>query len=86
MNGNPYSKIIGLMKTSAREAQSTAFRYGTVLSVNPCRIEVGGTVQDGDSLIKNADVVFAQGDNVILASLDNDQLFCILCKVGAVDG
>lgn len=85
MQGNPYSGIIKLMQQQVNEQIPVSFRFGQVKSVSPLTITISKTDQDGNNLLKNADVgELHSGDNVLLIPFDNDQKFIVLCKVVGV--
>ncbi len=82
MEDNPYSKILSLIKRQTGEQIPTVFRFGTVLSAVPLKIEVSNTVQEGSDLLKSSSIgELFSGDTVLLVPLDEDQRFLILCKV-----
>jgi hypothetical protein len=55
---------------------------GTVKSIIPLIIEVSGTDQDADSLLKNAVIThFEIGDELLLMPVEEEQRYIILCKV-----
>ena len=51
MEENPYSKFVEMMRGAQSTSGGAAFRIGTVISGGPLRIDVGGAVQDGGSLV-----------------------------------
>lgn len=85
MTDDPYCAILHLMREQAGKQIPAFFRFGTVASANPLRINVGETVQSGNDLLKNSQVgELHSGDSVLLVSADNDQKFVVLCRVVSV--
>jgi hypothetical protein len=85
MTDDPYSAILRMMREQAGRQIPAFFRFGTVRSADPLRISVGTTEQSGSDLLKNAGAGgLHEGDSVLLASMDNDQKFIVLCRVVSV--
>jgi len=85
MEDNPYTTFIRIFRELAGGQIPVLFREGTVISASPLKIEVSETVQSGERLRKNEGITeFRTGDSVLLATLDGDQTFIILCKVVGV--
>ena len=85
MTDDPYCAILHLMREQAGRQVPAFFRFGTVASANPLRITVGGTEQSGNDLLKNAEAgELHSGDSVLLASMDSDQKFIVLCRVVSI--
>lgn len=66
---------------------------GRVLSPDPLRVLCGGTVQERDGLLANADLLdeldadpayLKEGDKLALLPIEERQRYIILCKVVAV--
>lgn len=82
MEGNPYSVLLRAFRSDTEARLPASFRFGTVLSADPLRVEVAGTVQDADDLMKNAALTeFSIGDALLLVPIENEQRYIILCKV-----
>ena len=82
MQDNPFASMLEIVKAAVQEQIVPAFRIGEVISALPLKIDVAGTPQDRDTLQKNAKVEsLSAGDQVLLACLDGDQRFIVLCKV-----
>lgn len=82
MQDNPFASMLEIVKAAAREQIVPAFRIGEVISTSPLKIDVAGTPQDRDTLRRNAKIEnLSAGDRVLLACLDGDQRFIVLCKV-----
>ena len=82
MEDNPYTMFLKILRQQAGGQIPNLFWEGTVISASPLKIEVSETVQSGDRLRKNEGTTeFRAGDSVLLASLDGNQTFIIICKV-----
>lgn len=82
MEGNPYIELINTLRKDAQERNTVYYRFGTVVNVNPLRIETSGTVQESFDLLRSNVVVgFEKGDSVLLLPIEDQQRFIILCKV-----
>jgi len=81
MQDNPFKKIVEMQLEEIERRKTPAFRVGEVVSVSPIKIWVSNTMQDKNSLVKNSVVELAEGDKVLLASFDNEQRLCVLCKL-----
>lgn len=53
MEDNPYSKLIGMMREQGQNAMPLTFSTGTVLSVSPLSLRVGGLTMSGAELLIN---------------------------------
>ncbi len=85
MEDNPYSKFFELIKTQAVSQIPITFRFGTVVSTTPLKIEVSNTVQTAADLLKSDSIhELRRGDSVLLIPFEEDQRFIILCKVVGV--
>ncbi|HIT53131.1 MAG TPA: hypothetical protein IAD07_04245 [Candidatus Fimivicinus intestinavium] len=85
MQDNPFAAMLNIIKESARALNSPPLRIGEVISTAPLKVDVAGTPQDGSTIQKNAELGnLSTGDRVLLACLDDDQRFIILCKVARV--
>ena len=82
MEDNPFTKLVEVIRGDSKSQIPVMFRFGTVLSVNPLRLEVAGTVQDESSLQKNSQLsYFTVGDRLFLVPIEDEQRYIILCKV-----
>ncbi len=85
MEDNPYQKLLIMIRAQASGQVPVTFRFGTVISVSPLKIEVSDTVQTADDLLKNNAIgVLNSGDSVLLVPFEEDQRFIILCKLVSV--
>jgi len=85
MEGNPYAVLLQTLRKDADARIPVSFRFGTVITADPLRIEVAGTVQEAEDLIKNAALSeFAVGDSLLLVPIENEQRYIILCRVVGV--
>lgn len=85
MEDNPYSKLLALVREQADGQIPTTFRFGTVVSAAPLKIEVSNTVQTKADLLKSNSIgELHSGDTVLLLPFEEDQRFLILCKVVGV--
>lgn len=53
MEGNPYVNLITTLREDAMGQIPIYYRLGKVVSTDPLRIEVGGTIQEGSDLLRN---------------------------------
>ncbi|MCX7615624.1 MAG: DUF2577 domain-containing protein [Clostridiales bacterium] len=80
MEGNPYSILVQTLKNG--EKRPPGYRMGEIVSENPLKVEVSGTVQTSEDLLKNdALASFQKGEQVLLLPIENEQRYIILCKV-----
>ncbi len=85
MEDNPYTTFLNIIRDQSDGQIPVAFRFGTVKSVSPLKVEVSDTIQAGDDLLKNNDIgELHTGDGVLLVPFDNDQKFIVLCRVVSV--
>lgn len=85
MEDNPYSKILNIIRNQASGQIPVTFRFGTVVSSAPLKIDVSDTTQTGEDLLKNAAIgELHSGDSVLLVPIDDGQKFIVLCKVVGV--
>ena len=85
MEDNPYSKLLQMIREQAGNQIPITFRFGTVISVLPPKVEVSNTVQTAADLLKNAAIGELHiGDSVLLVPFEDDQRFIILCKLVSV--
>lgn len=82
MEGNPYSKLLSLVREQAGTQIPTTFHFGTVIKESPLKIEVSNTIQTAADLLRNSGIgEFKVGDTILLVPIENNQRFIILCKV-----
>jgi len=85
MEGNPYVELVNTLRKDVQENYPVAYRFGTVKSINPLRIETGGTIQENFDLLRSNTVVDLNiGDSVLLLPVEDQQRFIILCKVVSI--
>lgn len=81
MEENPFFSLVENIEKVAGGG-TTAFRIGSVLTASPLTMDVCDTIQDRDSFAgKAVGVTLTPGDKVLLANMDDDQSYIILCKV-----
>lgn len=77
---NPFIKVVGNMNQN--NSGSASYRFGRVSSVTPLKVDVNGTTQDQNDLLKNSNIAtFEIGERLLLIPIDNEQKYIILCKV-----
>ncbi len=82
MENNPFAPIVQSIRADNTRQTPAYHRMGTVKSIIPLIIEVSGTDQDSDSLLKNAVIThFDIGDELLLMPVEEEQRYIILCKV-----
>ncbi len=82
MEGNPFATVVRAIRNDSKSQIPTSYRLGTVSSVLPLMVDVAGTVQDRDSLIRNSMLVsFEVGDRLLLFPIEDEQKYIIMCKV-----
>lgn len=82
MQDNPYSEIVRAIRKDAGERLPQFYRFGKVVSANPLRIDVAGTIQEKSDLSKSSGLpVLMAGDRCLLVPMDDEQRYLILCKV-----
>ena len=82
MEENPYSLLLKNIRNDIRKRIPPAFRLGTVIGINPLRIDVVGTVQTNEFLLKNEGLdIFTRGEKLLLIPIEEEQRYIILCKV-----
>ena len=95
MEENPYSALIGRIRNDMKALLPVTFRMGKVISAEPLKVDVAGTIQEADSLLINAAFSFFAplepeepyltiGDMVLLVPIEDEQMYIILCKVVSV--
>lgn len=81
MEVNPYAELINKLREDLLSIMPAMYRFGEVISINPLKIEIGGTVQEKDDLLRNYSYYPDIGDRVLLMPIENEQRYIILCKV-----
>jgi len=85
LEDNPYTTFLKIIRNQSDGRMPIAFRFGTVKSASPLKVEVSDTIQAGDDLLKNNAIgELHSGDSVLLVPFDNDQKFIVLCRVVSV--
>jgi hypothetical protein len=80
MENNPFTTMVQAIRDDNKTP--AAYRIGTVKSISPLEVDVAGTIQDHDSLLKNEMIItFEFGDRLLLIPIDDEQRYIILCKV-----
>lgn len=82
MENNPFTSMVNAIRDDNKSQIAASYRFGTVTSIAPINVDVAGTMQDSDSLLKN-DVLndFELGDRLLLLPIEEEQIYIILCKV-----
>jgi len=82
MEGNPFVELVKSIREDILAQMPVAYRFGTVVSENPLKIETSGTIQERFDLLRSNTVVdLKKGDSVLLLPIEDQQKFIILCKV-----
>jgi len=82
MNNNPFAGIVKTIRNDNRSQIPISYRIGEVKTVSPLVVDVAGTNQDADDLLKNDLITsFNIGDNLILIPIEDEQRYIIICKV-----
>jgi hypothetical protein len=82
MDGNPFSMLVTKIRDEVLKTLPASSRLGTVIKVEPLTVNVAGTMQDKDSLLKNESIIsFFAGDRLLLIPIEDEQRYIILCKV-----
>lgn len=82
MQENPFSMIVQMVREDNKSQIPVTFRFGQVISTIPLKVDVAGTVQETDSLLKNKILsTFEVGDKLLLVPIEDEQRYIILCKV-----
>lgn len=85
MEGNPFSALIENIRCDTGRQIPVTFRFGVVSCAEPLKIEVAGTLQEQDSLLKNnALETFNAGERVLLLPIEDEQRYIIFCKVVSI--
>lgn len=82
MEDNPFLRILDYIRKESRAQIPAMYRLATVISSDPIRIDVAGTIQEGRDLLKNSMLgPLEQGDRIIVLPIEDEQRYIILCKV-----
>ena len=82
MNSNPFAGVIHVIREDNRVKTPTSYRIGEVKSVSPLVVNVAGTDQEADDLLKNELITSpTAGDILLLLPIENEQRYIIICKV-----
>lgn len=82
MNSNPFASMVQTIRNDNKSNSSVGYRLGRVTSVTPLTVEVAGTRQAGNRLLKNdALTSFEVGDQLFLVPIEQEQRYVIICKV-----
>lgn len=82
MEDNPFAALVKNIREDNKSQIPVSLRLGTVLSAVPLELDVAGTVQDQSSLLKNDLLThFTRGDRLLLAPIEDEQRYIIICKV-----
>ncbi len=85
MEDNPYVELLQMMRQQGKSQIPVTIRFGTIISANPLKVDVGNTVQEKDDLLKNADIgELHSGDTVLLVPIEDNQRHIIICRVVGV--
>ncbi|MFZ7103366.1 MAG: DUF2577 family protein [Peptococcaceae bacterium] len=85
MEGNPYAELVKNIREDLKAQTPVAYCFGTVVNIDPLKIEVSGTVQESFDLLRSNIVVgLNKGDSVLLLPIEDQQRFIILCKVVSI--
>ena len=81
MEENPFFSLVENVGKIAGSG-SVPLRIGRVLTASPLTMDVCDTIQDADNFAgRAAGLTLSAGDKALLATLDGDQSYIILCKV-----
>ena len=82
MEDNPFTQMIKNIRKDNQTQIPAAIRIGTVTSVTPFILDVAGTIQDENSVLKNSLITsFMTGDMLLLVPVEEEQRYIIICKV-----
>ncbi len=82
MNSNPFAGVIKVIRDDNRVQSPTSYRMGEVKSASPLIVDVAGTDQEAEDLLKNDLITsLVAGDNLLLLPIDEEQRYIIICKV-----
>lgn len=82
MNSNPFASMVQIIRNDNKSNSSVGYRLGRVITTMPLTVEVAGTRQAGNRLLKNdALITFEIGDRLFLVPIEQEQRYVIICKV-----
>jgi hypothetical protein len=85
MDTNPFATMIHSIRDDNKKQIPSYYRLGTVMTVTPFCVDVGGASQDENALLKNDMLTnFEVNDRLLLIPIDDEQRYIIVCKVVAV--
>lgn len=85
MDTNPFSKTVKKIRNDNKSKIPAYYRIGVVKSIDPLIVDVAGTDQDEDALLKNDLITdFQTGDKLFLVPIEDEQRYIITCKVVGV--
>lgn len=85
MEDNPFSILVQRIRQDNKAQIPVSFRFGQVISTAPLKIDVAGTIQESDALLKNDALnYFEVGDKLLLIPIEDEQRYVIICKVVSV--
>lgn len=85
MDDNPFSNIVSIIRDDSKRQTHAHYRIGSVISVDPLRVDVAGAIQDKDTLVKNSQITnFQSADVLLLIPIEDEQRYIIICKVVSV--
>lgn len=85
MEDNPFLTMVKTIRQVSKSQIPANFRFCTVVKADPLQLDVAGTIQDKDSVLKNSTInTFAEGDMLLLVPIEEEQRYIILCKVVSI--
>lgn len=87
MAGNPYSKLLQIMREEGKAYNPPATGLGEIVNTNPLNISYGGLVLDKDDLLvagriqQDASSIVKVGDIVVLIPIGDGQRYAVIDKV-----
>lgn len=82
MEDNPYVKLIKRIKEENQSNYPTTYRFGTVSSIDPLKVEVDNLVLDKEDFLKNSNInTFYPGEILLLIPIEEEQRYIIVAKV-----
>ncbi len=81
MGEKSISDLITKIREDTAARVPNYYTLGKVIQASPLRVEVGGTVQDSGTLMKNSSYTPTANDQVLLMPIEDEQRFILICKV-----
>ncbi len=82
MSDNPFTAVVNSIRHDNKSLIPANYRIGTVITNSPLTIDVAGTMQDGEDLLKNDELrSFEIGDELLLMPIEDEQKYIIICRV-----